>query len=117
MPVFVMSSNGFLQILDLRIVRLPWLLSFGQSQRGRVLRAVAGPAGYWTLFTVDRSYPDARLLSSWALGRGAVVGLRWRTEGGRSLAALTSVTVLSPDVGRRLLVRIKWPLPESAAFA
>ncbi len=117
MSVFVMSSNGFLQILDLKTIRLPWLLSIGQSQHGRVLRAVTGPTGYWTLFTVDRSYRDARLVGSWVFGQGAMIGLGWRTASGRHLAALTSVKVLAPDVGRRLLVRIDWPLPESDAFA
>jgi len=112
-----MSSNGFLQILDLKIFKLPWLLWIGQLPRRRIVRVVAHPTGSWTLFTADGDCHDARLVGAWVLGRGALLGLHWQAEGGRHLAAVTSVRVQAPGVGRRLLTRLRWPLPEPAAFA
>jgi len=106
-----------LQILDLKTLKLPLPLRIGQSRRRQVERAVAGPAGGWTLMTVDGGLHDARLVGGWILSRGALIGLRWRTAEGRSLAAVTCVRVLTPDIGRRLLTRLRWPLPEPAAFA
>jgi len=107
-----MSSNGFLQILDLKIFKLPWLLRIGQLPRRRVVRVVAGPTGSWTLFMANGSCHDARLVD----GRGVLLGLRWQAEDGQHLAAVTSVRVQAPGVGRRLLTRLRWPLLEPAAF-
>lgn len=117
MPVCIMSSNGFLQILELRIIELPRLMRIGHVARRRVVRAVARPTGLWTLFTLDGEHHDARLIGSWVLARGALLGLRWHSEDGRYLHAVTSVRVQTPDVGRRLLARLRWPLPEPGDFA
>jgi len=106
-----------LQILDLKTLELPLALRIGHSRCRQVERAVAGAAGGWTLMTADGGLHDARLVGGWILSRGTLIGLRWRTAEGLSLAAVTSVRVLTPDIGRRLLTRLRWPLPEPAAFA
>lgn len=112
-----MSSNGFLLILDLKIFELPWLLRIGQSPRRRVVRAVALPTGSWTLFTAGDACHGARLVGSWVLGRGRLIGLRWQAEDGRQFTAVTSIRLQTPGVSRRLLARLRWPLPEPAGFA
>jgi len=106
-----------LQILDLQTLELPLPLRIGQLRCRQVERAVAGPAGGWTLITADGGLHDARLCGGWILSRGFLIGLRWRTAGGLSVWAVTSVRVLTPDIGRRLLTRLRWPLPEPVAFA
>jgi len=117
MPVCAISLNGFLQILDLKIPRLPGLLRVGQRPGRCVERAVARPSGSWALFTTDGGCHEARLIGGWVLAGGVLLGLRWRGKNGRYLAAVTSVRLQAPGVGRRLLVRLRWPLPEPAAFA
>ncbi len=117
MTVCVISLNGFLQILDLKIYRLPWLLRIGQLPRWRVIRAVAQHTGAWTLFTADGEQHDVLIEGCWVLGRGSLLGLRWRTATGRSLYALTSIRLQERNVGRRLLVRLRWPLPEPVVLA
>jgi len=107
-----MSSNGFLQILDLKIYRLPWLLRMGLNPRLEVTRAIAQPSGSWVLFTADGARHDAGLVGGWVLAKGALLGLRWRTRDAGCLAAYTSVRLQSPDGGRRLLARLRWPQPE-----
>jgi hypothetical protein len=112
-----MSSNGFLQILDLRVISLPWLMTVGPFAYRQIRRAVLLPTGGWALFTADGERRDARLLGGWVLAGGVLTGLRWQTEAGEFLGAVTSTRMQTPDVGRRLLARLKWPLPEPAAFA
>jgi len=112
-----MSSNGFLQILDLKIISLPWQNRAGPFACRRVIRMVARPTGLWTLFTADGQRHDARLIGGWVLARGVLIGFRWQTEDSMHLNAITSVRLLTPDIGRRLLTRLRWPLPEPAAFA
>ncbi len=112
-----MSLNGFLQILDLKIYRLPWLFRIGQLPRRRVIRVVAQSTGAWVLFTSDGKQHDALLRGRWVLARGGLLGLRWRTTGGGSLFAVTSIRLQECNAGRRLLVRLRWPLPESATLA
>ena len=68
-----MSSNGFLQTLDLKLIELPWLMRAGQSSNRRVVRAVAGPTGSWTLFTADDGRHDARLVGGWVLHEPAAL--------------------------------------------
>jgi hypothetical protein len=109
-----MSSNGFLQILDLNIFRLPWLLRMGQNPSLGIVRAVAQPSGSWVLFTADGAHHDARLIGGWVLAKGTLLGLCWQARGIGRLAAYTSVRLQAPDVGRRLLARLRWPLPEPA---
>ena len=109
-----MSSNGFLQILDLKTFRLPWLLRLGQKQSLGIVRAVAQPSGSWVLFTADGAHHDARLIGGWVLAKGALLGLYWQSRETGRLAAYTSVRLQAPDVGRRLLARLKWPLSEPA---
>lgn len=111
-----MSSNGFLQILDLKIISPPRLMPVGRFARPRVRRVVARSTGVWTLFTEDGKRRDARLIGGWVLAKGLLIGLRWRTEDGVSLDSVTSTRIQTPDVGRRLLTRLRWPLPEPAAF-
>lgn len=117
MPVCVISLNGFLQILDLRIPRLPWLLRAGQGPGRRVARAVVRPTGSWALFTADGRCHEASLVGGWVLARGVLLGLRWRAVDGRHLTAVTSIRLQAPGVGRRLLARLRWPLPDPALFA
>ena len=115
--VCVMSSNGFLQILDLKIYRLPWLLRMGRNPRVEVARAVAQPSGAWILFTADGARHDGCLVGGWVLAKGALLGLRWLTSSAGSLSVLTSVRLQSPSTGRRLLARLRWPQPEPATPA
>jgi hypothetical protein len=112
-----MSSNGFLQILDLKVFRLPRLLRVGQRPHRHVIRVVVHATGSWILFTADGGYHDGRLVGGWVLARGRLLGLRWQTADGRHLVAFTSVRLQAPGVGRRLLARLRWPLPEPAAIA
>jgi len=112
-----MSSNGFLQILDLKIFRLPRLLRIGQRPHRQVIRVVAHATGSWVLFTADGDCHEARLVGGWVLGMGRLLGLRWQVADGRHLVAFTSIRSQAPGVGRRLLARLRWPLPEPAAFA
>ncbi len=112
-----MSSNGFLQILDLRVFELPRLLRIGQPRRRRVIRAVAQSTGSWTVFTAAGGCHQARLTGGWVLSRGALIGLCWRGEDDRSFAAITSVRLQAPGIGRRLLTRLRWPLPQPAALS
>ena len=107
-----MSSNGFLQILDLKIYRLPWWLRIGLPRRREVVRAVAQPSGSWVLFTADGARHGGRLAGGWMLAGGALLGLRWRTGRSGSLVAYTSVRLQASGVGRRLLARLRWPQAE-----
>lgn len=109
-----MSSNGFLQILDLKIYRLPWWLRVGRRPCVDVVRAVAQPSGAWIVFTADGARHDAGLVGGWVLAKGALLGLRWQTSGDGSLSAISSVHIQSPGVGRRLLARLRWPQAEPA---
>lgn len=83
----------------------------------QVIRVIAVPTGLWNLFTYDGQRHEARLIGGWVLARGALLGLRWQAEDGQYLDAVTSVRMQSPDVGRRLLARLRWPLPDSGTFA
>jgi hypothetical protein len=106
-----------LQILDLKIISLPRLLWFGLHPGGRIDRVVAQSSGSWILFAADGSCLDARLVSSWVLASGVLLGLRWQAADGRYFAAVTSVRLQAPIVGRLLLTRLRWPLFESATVA
>lgn len=117
MPIYVMLSNGFLQILDLRIYNLPTLFRIGASSCRHVVRAIAGPDGSWTLMTADGVRHDAQLTGGWRVADGALIGMLWRDADRRSLVAWTSVRLQTDTVGRRLLVRLRWPLREPAAIA
>jgi len=112
-----MSSNGFLQILDLRICSLPSFLTIGQRPGRRVVRAVAWPDGGWCVTTADGRDHPAQLTGSWTLADGVCIGLHWRDADRRRLVAWTSVRLQADAVGRRLLARLRWPLREPAAFA
>ena len=111
-----MSSNGFLQILDLKTFRLPRLMRIGLHSRRHVVRVVAHATGSWILFTADGGCHEARLIGGWVLAKGRLIGLRWQAADGRALAAVTSVNLQAPGVGRRLLVRLRWPLRVPAAL-
>ncbi len=112
-----MSSNGFMQILDLRIFSLPRLLRLGQPPGRRVVRAVAGPDGGWCVTTADGRDHPAQLTGSWTVADGACIGLQLRAADQRRLVAWTSVRLQTDTVGRRLLARLRWPLRVPAAFA
>jgi hypothetical protein len=115
MTVCGMSLNGFLQILDLKIFRVPRLLRIGQRPHRRVVRVLGHTTGAWVLFTFDGACHDAHLIGGWALARGRLLGLRWQTADGQCLYVITSAYIQTPDVGRRLLVRLRWPLPDPVA--
>ena len=117
MTVCVISLNGFLQILDLKIFSLPRLLRLGQRPHRRVVRVVGHASGSWMLFTFDGCCHDAHLIGGWALAKGGLLGLRWQTADGQCFYAMTSIHLQTPDVGRRLLVRLRWPLPDPVACA
>ncbi|HJP39142.1 MAG: hypothetical protein QF483_08485 [Gammaproteobacteria bacterium] len=112
-----MLSNGFLQILDLKIISLPRFLRFGWPAHRHINRVVAQSTGSWNLFVSDGRCLDARLVSSWVLANGLLLGLRWQTADGRCFAAVTSIRLQAPITGRRLLTRLRWPLFESATVA
>ena len=104
------SSNGFLRTLDLRTSSLPvpsWWRRLILARR--VMRAVAQPAGDWTLFTADGRRHVGDLAGGWILADLDCCGLVWRTLSGQRLGAVILLSRQPPDTARRLLVRLRWP--------
>ena len=108
-----MLSNGFLHILDLRISEQPfgWLQS--RIRARCISRAICYQNGGWSLFFADGELVEAHLSGHWVLSGGLLLGLSWRTSDARKAMCITSLRWQDPDTIRRLLVRLRLPLPES----
>ena len=112
MAICVMSSNGFLHSLDLRMLDLPGCTS--RRRQRRIIRAIAHPDDDWTLCSADGRLWRVRLSGGWMLADGVLIGLRWRDLTGRTFAGLTSLRCQPDATGRRLRVRLRWPVRASA---
>ena len=108
-----MWSNAFYQTLDLDLSGSKssiWRL-FGFN----ICRVIAHPSGRWVLETRTGRLVDAHLHSGWIAGGGRFTGLSWAgSDGNRYACALFAV---HPEGAqwRRLLVRLRLPIPERLA--
>lgn len=111
MTVCVMLSNGFLNTLDLRISEQPchWLQS--GSANSKIMRAVCQQDGRWRLLLANGEWAHANLQSYWVLPAGCLIGLSWRLAGNSKASCLTSLHWQHSATIRRLLAKLRYPLP------
>jgi len=107
-----MLSNGFLNILDLRISDQPFNWLQPRMVERRISRAICYQSGGWCLFFADGARIDAQLSGHWVLSGGLLIGLSWRTADASKAMCLTSLRWQDPNTIRRLLVRLRLPVPQ-----
>jgi len=105
-----MWLNGFYQTLEFELPDPSGTVRRFSGYRLR--RIIAHASGRWSLDPGTGEYVDVEILHGWIGGGGRLVGLRWRSRDGRRFVCGLCCPKPDHDRWRRLLVRLRVPVPQ-----